>query len=179
VIDATQGGTLALPDRSLQLAIPGGVADTDFLLVSLTEVGSGSASGNLQVGNREFAMTIVDSGGATVTTFGTPILVTAAGAGGAAIAALDPTSGQFNPIAADAQAGQVTASLDRLAAPATTGVPDAALSIASATSRLGTTSTNTNSNTSTGTSASQPSQQQSSASRDDPAAVLRSLGMTP
>jgi hypothetical protein len=189
VIDATLGGALALPDGSLQLVVPAGVADTDFLLVSLTEVGPGSASGNLQVGSRTFAMTVVDSGGATVTNFGTPILVTAttaaqpapalSGAGGArgsgGIAALDPASGRFAPITTDAQPGQVTGSLDRLARPAATGTPDASLTIASTTSNGG---------TSTASSGAARQQQQSQnrgsgSGSADPAQVLRALGLIP
>jgi hypothetical protein len=178
VIDATLGGSLALPDRSLQLAVPAGVANTDFVLVSLTEVGPSSASGNLQVGNRVFALNVVDSGGLTVTNFGTPILVTASASAPRAtgpatrgIAALDPTSGQFSSITTDAPSGQLVGSLDKLAAPATTSVPDAGLNIAST----------RGSRTAAAPQPQQQRQPQSAGggSSADPANILAALGLAP
>jgi hypothetical protein len=147
VVDATVGGTLALPDNSLRLVIPAGVADTDSLLVSISEVAPSSASGNLEVGTRLFAVTLVDSGGASITNFGTPVLLTAmsttstgrssANSTASLVSALDPDSGQFSPLATVPQSGgQVAGSLDKLAAPTSTGVPpDPSPSIAQANSR--------------------------------------------
>jgi hypothetical protein len=177
---------LVLPDRTLQLVIPSGVANADFLLVSVSEVAPGSASGNLQVGTRLFAVTVVDSGGATVTTFGTPILVsattTAAGAAtpsrwvgsGSAtgIAALDPASHQFRWITTnEQQPGRLMGSLDSLAAPATTGLADTGLTIASTHS------------TTADTTAALPAPLSptggAQSSNIEPAQILRSLGLLP
>jgi hypothetical protein len=201
VVDASVGGSLNLPDNSLQLMVPAGVADTDFLLVSLTEVGPTSPSANLQVGSRRFVLTVVDSGGATVTTFGTPIVVTVAGtAGSASVTALDPATGRFKTLLTNSQTGQVIASLDQLAASATTGLADTStLSIASTSSSRGLDSvgaTTGSVGTGTASAAVAPAQPQSAATTSstssssgggsssggssfDPAQILRSLGLMP
>jgi hypothetical protein len=183
VLDARVGGSLGLPDNTLQLVLPAGVADTDFLLVSLTEVAPTSRSANLQVGSRRFVLTVVDSGGATVTNFGVPILVRAAGtAESASITALDPTTSQFKTLPADAQTGQVTASLDKLAASATTGLADNSLTIAS----TATSSSLDTAGSAIGTTAPAEVQPQpasstgsSSSNSFDPAQILRGLGLMP
>jgi cytochrome c peroxidase len=126
VVASTAGGVLALADGSVSLMIPAGVADTDLLTVSLAEVDPTSAAANLQVGNRAFLLTAVDSGGGTITSFAAPISLTAQPGGpDLVISALDPDSGQFVALPADG----TTVALDRL------GTPEPTLSIVSAPSR--------------------------------------------
>jgi hypothetical protein len=186
VIDARVGGALSLPDNTLQLLIPAGVADTDFVLVSLTEVGPTSASANLQVGTRRFVLSVIDSGGATVTHFGTSIVVNAGASGSLSVTALDPATGGFKTVRTDALPGQVTASLDTLAASATTGVADNSLTIARSTtssSSLDSVGTSTNTGTDTGSSTAVGAQPQPARSGGnssfDPSQILRNLGLMP
>jgi cytochrome c peroxidase len=138
VVDPTAGGVLALNDASLRLVIPAGVADTDVLTVSLTEVDATTTPANLQVGNRAFVLTVVDGGGATLNTFSAPISMLARSANpdpaaaAISISALDPDSNEF--LAADAaiQPNLETAvALDRIGTPPSVGTSEPSLGIAS------------------------------------------------
>jgi hypothetical protein len=146
VVDPAAGGVLALADQSVRLVIPSGVADAEVLTVSLTEVNPNTTPANLQVGNRFFVLTVVDGGGATLTSFGAPISVVARPAaadvsalGGGdpsslavSVSALDGESGQFGPLTAQVQPDLQTAvTLDGVGAPPSDVASEASLGVAS------------------------------------------------
>jgi hypothetical protein len=137
VVDPAAGGVLALGDQSLRLVIPAGVADTDVLTVSLTEVDPTTTPANLQVGNRAFVLTVVDGGGATLNSFAAPISVLARSTNpdptaAVSISALDPDSNELMPAEVSLQPDLQTAvALDRIGTPPSVAAPEPSLAIAS------------------------------------------------
>jgi hypothetical protein len=170
VVDPAAGGVLVLDDQSLRLVIPAGVAETDVLTVSLTEVDPTTTPANLQVGDRAFILTVVDGGGATLNSFAAPISVLARPANAdpataaISISALDPDSNALVPADAAVQPDLQTAvALERIGTPPSVAASEPSLGIASVSAPSA--------------ASSQPSK--ASPPPGDPQAIARSEGLIP
>jgi hypothetical protein len=127
-IDPALGGTLSTTDGILSVVVPAG-AFSDWLTVSLSQLGVGQSNGNLSLGSQMFLVTISTSSGDILSTFDQPLAVTirplvddVASANGdlstLVMMALDPDSGTFQPLATTINAdGSITASVARLGLP--------------------------------------------------------------